>query len=192
MKRFLSCIFTLLLLGGIGILVSGVIMNVFKAGTDSGFYHFFNDNVWGWIIMFGSIVVGAIGRKIMGPIFDFDIWDSIFDFFDLFSGNGDDYSNSGYGDSSYDSKASNSSDYSYGVDSRRYYNDGRCIGYSVGNRYYDDNGSCVGYDVGNRHYDSDGNSTGYRVGDREYDRDGNCTGYWVGDTFYDSDGNKIY
>ena len=95
MKKVLSCIFTLLIVGGVGILAVGVLMHWSKTGTDTGFYKFFNDNVFGWIIIFGSIIVGIVGRIFTGPIFDYD-----------HSG----YIPSGSGDSSTDGNYKNFSD----------------------------------------------------------------------------------
>lgn len=188
MSSFFRFIFTSLLIAGIGIFAIYLYL-IFSERTSTPYFVFFNGNLYGRLIMFGSIVVGALGLKITDA---FDEYEYESDGYD------NDYESQDYGSygssDSYgeDCTSDNGSNTYELVTSRRYYSDGSCVGYSVGDRHYDSDGNPAGYDVGNSHYDRDGNPTGYRVGDREYDRDGNSVGYWVGDTFYDSDGNRYY
>ncbi len=68
MKKFLESVFSILLFIGLGILVLGVSMSLSRVGIHTWFYMFFNDNPIGWAIMFGSIIIGAIGIAIIEKI----------------------------------------------------------------------------------------------------------------------------
>lgn len=193
--KFLRILFCIVCFAGIGIFILGMAISFSGVGGNSKIFQFFNDSPLGWALMFGSIIIGAIGNSILKKII-YKVEANIG--FPSYPSNYSSSRNCSYDEVEEREEEDSSTmdetdDSSYALDDgekneiedRIFYDeDGRNIGYSIGDRYYDDDGKCVGYDIGDRHYDEDGNDKGYRVGDREYDEDGNSIGYWIGDTFY--------
>ncbi len=163
MKKFLSSFFLILQFFGFGLFVVGI--------GHTRFYVFLNDNPVGWIIIFGSIIIGALGRGIIEKIEQKDS--------DKNYGSSNScltYTNAGVDvdcgtHSSYYSKSSFNSEYSFDYGSKNDEYDKWLEDDSIGDRY-DSDGKIVGCVISDGDYlnaevDSDGRVT-YR--DRDGDR----------------------
>ena len=181
MKLILHLFFILLLLTGIGILVFGIMIN-YNPGTGiaKSFHNFFNDNPLGWVIMFGSMIIGFIGATLTVPQGSGHYSSGAYSN----STSSNNYDSDNYDSSDSDTYSSNNGRRISSNNGHYYDDDGRELGYTIDNTHYNSSGAEVGYDIGDHHYDQYGASKGYRIDDREYDEDGRWIGSWNGDTFY--------
>lgn len=169
-------IFDLLIIGGALILISGVAMYLFKTGTNTAFYKFFNDSPIGWAIIFGFIIAGGVGRFATAKIMDRVGISSIWDYLPAGSSgsvsssnsytsyksdsSSDSYDSSYTSNSSYDSSDSSSSSswpYEYGTMRDSYGNETEVTHNTITDTYTDN--------YGHEYKSDDGGNTFYEVDD---------------------------